>query len=333
MCGGIGQYRRRGPLLSWDRMSSSGTDGRPAQRATGERAQQRWAADAEFLARYGELPRSLRVQAGEVELHLLEWGDPDAPPMLMVHGMRGHARWFSPVGPAMGERYRALSLDLRGHGHSDPGDGGGQTTYADDLLALVEAMELEGLTLVGHSMGGSVVVRAAGRLEARLKVLVTVDAGLGPPPRSTRQNPRPRPMSEPRPRRYFDSYETGRERFVLRPGGTVAEPELLDHLALHALRELPDGRFTWRFEDPSHAQPARPQPRSPLDGSPIRCPVLGIYGSGSPILQRRDPRTFGERFPSAACTRVEILQGAHHHVMLDRPAEYSELLLSMLAGL
>ena len=66
--------------------------------------------DERYVERCGERPKSLRVRANGTELHLLQWGDPDAQPVLLVHGMRGHARWFTPVGPVLGRHFRALSL-------------------------------------------------------------------------------------------------------------------------------------------------------------------------------------------------------------------------------
>jgi pimeloyl-ACP methyl ester carboxylesterase len=285
--------------------------------------------DASFLRRYGELPQSLRVVANGTELHLLQWGDPSAPPLLLVHGMRGHARWFTPVGPALATHYRVLSVDLRGHGHSAHAPPYGHDVYAQDIVALVDALQLERPILVGHSMGGSVTVRAASRLGSRLQALVLVDAGLGPPPRlQMRRSEAPRTTE--REAFVFRTWEEARERFKLRPGGTVAAPELLDHLARHAITELPDGGFTWRF-DPNLRQQRGPS-GAPLDGSTIRCPVTSIWGAHSPMLERVDPRDIGERFPSAAWTAAEIIDGAHHHVFLDQPAAFNRVLLRQLGA-
>jgi esterase len=289
--------------------------------------------DAHYVRRFGPPPRSLRVRANGAELHLLEWGDPNAQPVLMVHGMRAHARWFTPVGPAVAAAgFRALSLDLRGHGQSSHTPPYGPAVYSDDVSALVDELAFTRPILVGHSMGGGVAVRAAARLGSRLCALVIVDSTLGPPPRPT--SVRPRESDEPRERMASElaSWPDARARFKLRPGGTVADPELLDHLAHHALRALPDGRFAWCF-DPNVAQQrfGRVPPAQP-DTSAIRCPVISIWGSESPMLRRAgvDPRDVSERFPSAASTAVEIIAGAHHHVFLDRPEAFNEALLRYL---
>jgi pimeloyl-ACP methyl ester carboxylesterase len=284
-----------------------------------------------YLRRFGPLPRSLRVPANGAELHLLEWGDPQGDPVLMVHGMRAHARWFTPVGPVVGERFRALSLDLRGHGDSAHTPPYGHAVYAEDVVALVGALELQSPILVGHSMGGGVAARAAAALGAKLRALVIVDSAMGPPPRPF-MGRRDSDAPAERTATPFASWDEARERFRLRPGDTVADAELLDHLARHALRALPDGRFAWRF-DPNIAQRSGPPHGGTLDVAAVRCPVISIWGEHSPMLRRIDPRDVAERFPSAAWTAAEIIEGAHHHVFLDRPDAFNAVLMRYLNAL
>lgn len=284
--------------------------------------------DASYVARWGEAPRSLRVVANGAELHLLEWGKPDAPPALLVHGMRGHARWFTPVGPALADRFRVLSVDLRGHGESAHTPPYGHLIYAQDIAALITELDLRELVVIGHSMGGGVVVRSAPNVASRLRGLVLVDSPLGPPPRPNW----PPPDGEERAERgttRFATWEQARARFKLRPGETVGDPELIDHLARHALRELPDGGFAFRF-DPNVAQFRTPSP-APPDASAIKCPVATIWGTESVMLRRIDPRAVCERFPSAAWTSAELVEGAHHHVFIDRPEAFNAVLRAQLA--
>jgi non-heme chloroperoxidase len=63
-----------------------------------------------------------------------------------------------------GHGYRAIAHDRRGHGRSSqPWNGNDLDTYADDLAALVEALDLRDVVLVGHSTGGGEVTRFVGR--------------------------------------------------------------------------------------------------------------------------------------------------------------------------
>ncbi|MDH5672478.1 MAG: alpha/beta hydrolase [Myxococcales bacterium] len=305
------------------------------------------ATDARFVRSFGEPPRSLRVQANGVELHLLEWGDASAQPVLMVHGMRGHARWFTPVGPAVGARYRALSLDLRGHGESGHVGPYGPMTFSDDVAALVDTMGLEHPILVGHSMGGSVTTRAAGLLGERIAGLVVVDSGFGPPPEragnpgapgpDARAWSRERETEAPRERRIFEDWPSARARFELRPGGTIASAEMLDHLAFHALEPLDAGRYRWRFApDMRHRGPgpgARPGVRPPMPSTPfpeLRVPVAAIFGGQSPIRGRTDLANYKDRFAGATWTAVEEIEHVHHHVFVDDAAAFNPVLMKYL---
>jgi pimeloyl-ACP methyl ester carboxylesterase len=179
-------------------------------------------------------------------------------------------------------------------------------------------------------MGGGVAVRAASRLGTRLHALVVVDSALGPPPRPAFQRVEREQPDVPE-HVVFRSFEEARARFKLRPGSTVATPELLEHLARHALLQLPDGGFTWRF-DPRTRQSPRGM-SGPPDASAIRCPVISIWGAHSPMLARVDPRDVGERFPSARFTTAEIIPDAHHHVFLDQPDAFNAVLLRHLASI
>ena len=57
------------------------------------------------------------VSAG-VRLNLLEWGDPQARPLVLCHGMWDHARSFAVLAPLLAERFRVIAMDARGHGDS-----------------------------------------------------------------------------------------------------------------------------------------------------------------------------------------------------------------------
>lgn len=279
------------------------------------------------------------MRANGVELHLLEWGDPTAQPVLMVHGMRGHARWFTPVGPAVAARYRALSLDLRGHGESGHAPPYGPSSYAQDVVALVDALALQRPILVGHSMGGRVTTLAAGLLGDRVAGLVVVDSGLGPPA-TDRDRARPSGVQRPGQReahqqptehRVFDDWDTARARFELRPGATIASPEMLDHLAFHALEALEGGRFRWRFAPELRRVGPRSGPPNPIEFPELNCPVASIYGGQSLIRARTDLRTSTERFVGATWTAVEVIEHVHHHVFVDDAQAFNPILMKYLA--
>ena len=66
--------------------------------------------------------RSRFVRSFGLRIHLCEWGDPDAEPVVLTHGFADHARAFDLLAPLLAEKYRVVAVDARGHGDSDWAD-------------------------------------------------------------------------------------------------------------------------------------------------------------------------------------------------------------------
>jgi pimeloyl-ACP methyl ester carboxylesterase len=95
------------------------------------------------------------VQAGSVRLHVAEGGPPDAPPIVLLHGWPQHWWiWRDVLGPLAAD-HRVIAPDLRGLGWSDaPPSGYRKQQLADDVIALLDALGLERVDLIGHDWGG-----------------------------------------------------------------------------------------------------------------------------------------------------------------------------------
>jgi len=105
-----------------------------------------------------------RIEVADgVELHVHDIGTGD--PIVFVHGWPLDHRMFESQYPhLLDEGMRCIGIDLRGFGESDKPYGEyGYDTFADDVKAVLEAMDLDDVTLVGFSMGGGVVTRYMGR--------------------------------------------------------------------------------------------------------------------------------------------------------------------------
>jgi len=107
---------------------------------------------------------------GGITLHAREWGCPDGPSILFVHGWsQCDMCWDAQVRSPLAERFRMVTFDNRGHGMSEkPLDGGcyaDERLWADDLAAVIEQTHLDHPVLVAWSYGGFIVadyVRAYG---------------------------------------------------------------------------------------------------------------------------------------------------------------------------
>ena len=95
------------------------------------------------------------VEANGIRVHVAEAGSPDAPAVLLLHGWPQHWYMWRRVIAALSGEYRLLAPDLRGFGWTEaPGHGYDGETFAADQVALLDALELERVHVVGHDWGG-----------------------------------------------------------------------------------------------------------------------------------------------------------------------------------
>ena len=130
------------------------------------------------------------MTANGIELEVRVSGPEDGPPLVLLHALGESAADWDRIVPAFSEHWRVLALDLRGHGDSEhPG------TYSlelmrDDVLALLDALDLGRVDLVGHSLGGFVAHLVAQQAPDRVARLVLEDV-TAPLPRSAPAPERP----------------------------------------------------------------------------------------------------------------------------------------------
>ena len=108
-----------------------------------------------------------------------DWGADDGTPVVLSHGWPLNADAWEATARFLAEHgHRAIAHDRRGHGRStQTWHGNEMDTYADDLACLIETLDLNDLTLVGHSTGGGEIVHYIGRHgSARVANLVLVSA-------------------------------------------------------------------------------------------------------------------------------------------------------------
>jgi len=122
-------------------------------------------------------PQDKFVTANSLKLHYLDWGNPDAPSMLLLHGLCGNAHYWDFFVQIMKNGYHILALDQRGHGDSSWAESYGPGDYIRDLEALIAELGLNNIVLIGHSMGGINAIIYAARHPDQVSRLVIVDIG------------------------------------------------------------------------------------------------------------------------------------------------------------
>ena len=98
------------------------------------------------------------------------------PTLVLVHGWALDRHLWDGQVPPLGARHRVVTLDLAGHGESGRQRASWtMAAFGEDVKAVVEAVGAKEVVLVGHSMGGPVVLEAARRMPERVKGIVLVD--------------------------------------------------------------------------------------------------------------------------------------------------------------
>jgi pimeloyl-ACP methyl ester carboxylesterase len=115
-----------------------------------------------------------RLRSG-LKVRVVERGDASSPPVLLVHGWGCTAYVFRRNMPALADSgYRAIAVDLKGHGLSDKPTAAAEYTIdamVEHVRDIMDTLELERPALVGHSLGGSLSYHFACRYPARVRCL------------------------------------------------------------------------------------------------------------------------------------------------------------------
>jgi pimeloyl-ACP methyl ester carboxylesterase len=271
-------------------------------------------------------PESRFYQSQGLRLHYSDWGNADAPLMLLVHGGRDHGRSFDRIAQSLQPRFHVLAPDLRGHGDSDWTKGGSYslTEYVYDLSRLVRTTGTRQVTIVGHSMGGMVGLIYAGTFPDEVAALVVLD-GVTVLPNAKRAPAHERiarwagqldKLEDREPRRYRTIEEAAAQ---MRARNTRLPHALTQHLAAFGVRRNSDDTYSWKFDPYQRAM--APHRLSPDDHvslwSRITCPVLLLHAEESFLAS---PETAGvaSHFQQA---RTETISGAGHWLHHEKPDE------------
>ena len=265
-------------------------------------------------------------------LHADAWGDPSAPPVLLLHGggQTRHA-WGGTAAALAREGWYAVALDLRGHGDSGWDARGDYSVdaFVADLRAVVA--QLTGPpVLVGASLGGITALLAEAESERSIsRALVLVDIAVRIEPEGAM---RIISFMQARPEGFASLDEAADAVAAYLPHRE--RPSDLSGLAKN-LRRGDDGRWRWHW-DPLFLQPGHgPRPgqegdRMEAAARRLRVPTLLVRGRLSDLLSEQGARHFLELAPKA---RFVDVRGAGHMVAGDRNDRFTDAVLAFLREL
>jgi pimeloyl-ACP methyl ester carboxylesterase len=254
------------------------------------------------------------AEVNGIRLHYLDFGTAGNPPMLCIHGGAAHAHWFDFVAPGFTPNHHVYAMDLRGHGDSAWADPKTYAwiTFAEDVNALVEKLDLRDYVLVGHSMGGMVSLVHAATHPGRIGRLVIVDSVMLMPMERVNKM---RAFGE-KPLKGYATQEELVARYRLEGGEKqIAAPEVLHRMAKFSAKQSADGRWQHKADRGVYANFQQ------IAGLPlwekVKVPALVIRGGAhSP---RFTPAVMAEIHARAPQVQVAEVPASDHHVTLDNP--------------
>lgn len=267
------------------------------------------------------------VEVDDCDVVFQTWGEADRPPMLLIHGMNAHRRWWDFIAPQLTDEYRLAAMDLTGMGDSDYRYAYDAETYGMEITAVCETAGFgNDVIVVGHSFGGMMAAKAASLHPDRFGALILVDSGIRDPDEPVPDGPM---MGGGRAKAYPDR-ETAEARFRLFPPQPCANEYILKYIAKQSLMRLDGGTWAWKFDEELPLT-LKGGERQPEDYTGLTLPVGIIYGALSKsFTQRTLDYTLG-LIPGDV--QVQAIEDAQHHVFLDQPLEFVAALRAMAAKL
>ncbi|MGA8988457.1 alpha/beta fold hydrolase [Aeromicrobium sp.] len=272
---------------------------------------------AEALAQSHE---SREVEVDGARITYRAWGKPGLPVAVLVHGGAAHAGWWDHVAPHLTADHRVLAVDLSGHGDSSHRGTYALTTWADEIMAVAAAESPDPPVLLGHSMGGFVVLTAAQQHGTAIRGAAAIDSPvreMSPEARAWLATASDVPGNKTYPDR-----ATILSRFRTLPADDASLTYVREHLAAGSIRQTGD-KWTWKF-DPRIFLRSRMEPEELAESLCDIALIRGERGMATTDITDVVAQRLGRDVP------VTVIRDAGHHIMLDQPIALIAVLQTLL---
>ena len=269
-------------------------------------------------------PTSHIFVSQRLRLHYVDWGNREAPLLILLHGGRDHSRSWDWVAQDLRHDWHVVAPDLRGHGDSEWSKDGTYTfaAYIYDFAQFIHQLADAPVTIVAHSLGAATTLRYAGLFPEKVRKLVAIEGSGGMPPLFAARAARPfvdkwrewideRRLVSGRQSRRYATLDDAIAR--MREENAGLSDEQIVHLTVHAVTRNEDGSYSWKF-DPyvRHSAPVdiSEEDREALWGR-IACPVLLPWGRRSWGTDPDEDGTIG-LFQDARAVAFDAGHWLHH---------------------
>jgi len=245
-------------------------------------------------------------------------------PVVFLHGFPHDRSLWRHQRSALTSRVRCVVPDLRGFGVSTPDAPYSIDQYADDVVALMDAIDVESAAICGLSMGGYIAMAMWRRHPTRVKALMLCDTKMTPDDEKARNNRNV----------MIDLARTeGSETVAMKllPGMVGAasrerSPNIAEEVHLMMARQPVDG-----IVGALSALRDRADSRATLES--ITVPTLVVVGEDDVLTPPSDARAMIASIPASTHPHLEFISGAGHVSCLERPAAVTHALADFLATL
>ncbi|MGH1362853.1 MAG: alpha/beta fold hydrolase [Calditrichia bacterium] len=242
-------------------------------------------------------------------------------PIAILHGLLGSSdNWFT-LGKRMAETFQVHLIDQRNHGRSPHSTEMSYELMADDLYAYVQKLQLERLTLIGHSMGGKTAMTFAMKYPSAVKQLISLDIA-----------PKQYPSGA------FDTIFTALSSLELGDFQSRGEIDTalsaklpdagLRGFLLKNVRRTEENGFAWKMNLPVLTENLNALTAAPLVLTQFPGSARFINGSKSNYITPADHSAILEHFPAADFRTVE---GAGHWVHAEKPEGFMQAIADILS--
>lgn len=220
----------------------------------------------------------------------------EGPPLVLLHGLAGSARWWSKNIPALAEEFCVIAMDLPGFGDSHPGSGFDLHEAAGEVVEALDRLDIDRASVVGHSMGALVASGMAADFPDCVDRLVLVDAAVF-------------------------SFHRGLMRRTFGAVGILRSVPLgfYPTLVRDALRSGPlriaSATFQVLLADWTSKLPS------------IVAPTLVVWGEDDSLTPMAIGERMVEEIPDA---ELAVIRDAGHNPMWDEPEEFDRVVLEFL---